>query len=289
MHGIGEFADSYFLWRDPMIVGIAAGAVCGFLGVYVALRRIIFVSAALTQVSSLGVALAFYLQGLASHGSFVSVINPFGVSLAMTAIASGFFALKKNYTRISQEGVIGFFYVLASGMVIILSERAAKGAHDISDILFGSAVVVSQADVWGVPTAALLILAIHLVFFKDFLFVSFDPEMASLFGYPVRALNLALMLTIGVAVAVSTRAIGALPVFGLMALPALAALYLTENIIWAFILSALIGTASAGLGYFFSFLLSIPTGAAMAAMAAAFFLIAWLWRAIKPRLIPRAQ
>ena len=59
----GEFIKSYFLWRDPMIVGAVSGAICGFLGVYVVLRRIVFVGAMLSQVSSFGVALAFYLQG----------------------------------------------------------------------------------------------------------------------------------------------------------------------------------------------------------------------------------
>jgi zinc transport system permease protein len=59
---LNEFINSYFLWRDPMIVGAVTGAVCGFLGVYVVLRRIIFVSATLTQISSFGVALSFYLD-----------------------------------------------------------------------------------------------------------------------------------------------------------------------------------------------------------------------------------
>ena len=47
---LSEFLNSYFLWRDPMIVGAAAGAVCGFLGVYVVLRRIVFVSAAKSSI-----------------------------------------------------------------------------------------------------------------------------------------------------------------------------------------------------------------------------------------------
>lgn len=98
----GEFIKSYFLWRDPMIVGAVSGAICGFLGVYVVLRRIVFVGAMLSQVSSFGVALAFYLQGFSALSLFGSLIDPFALSLIITGLAVLFFALKSNFFRISQ-------------------------------------------------------------------------------------------------------------------------------------------------------------------------------------------
>ncbi len=281
MESFKEFMDSYFLWRDPMIVGAVSGAVCGFLGVYVVLRRIIFVSAALTQVSSFGVALAFYLQGFYAFDSLGSLVHPFALSLTLTALAAMFFALKKDFLRVSQEGVIGFGYLIASGAVVILGDRITKGAHDIADILFGSAVVVDPKDVYVVPAVALSCIFVHWIFFKDFMFVSFDHETARLFKYPVKMLNTVLLLTIGLVVAVATRALGALPVFGLIALPPLTALLLTESLNWVFVLSVLIGVSSAALGYYFSFVLSLPTGASITACASLFFLLGTAWREIK--------
>ena len=146
MESFELFMNSYFLWRDPMIVGAVAGAVCGFLGVYVVLRRIIFVSAALTQISSLGVALAFFL-GASTTGALATLVHPFILSIALTVLAALFFALKRDFSRISAEGVIGFGFLLASGAVVILGDRIAQGAHDIANILFGSAVVVDPKDV----------------------------------------------------------------------------------------------------------------------------------------------
>jgi zinc transport system permease protein len=281
MSSLGEFIGSYFLWRDPMIVGAVSGAICGFLGVYVVLRRIIFVSAALTQVSSFGVALAFYLQAFAAFSSLGRLIGPFALSVVMTALASLFFALNKNFSRISQEGVIGVGYLIAAGAVVIIGDKITKGVHDISDILFGTAVVVDPKDVYIVPGVALLSFLIHRIFFKDFILTSFDPETAQLFKYPVRALNTVLLMTVGIVVAVTTRALGALPVFGLMVLPALTALFLTESLSWVFVLSVLIGILSAVLGYFFSFVLSLPTGASITACASLFFILGASWRGIK--------
>src|SRR3990172_6763135 len=213
-----------------MIVGAVSGAICGFLGVYVVLRRIVFVGAMLSQVSSVGVAFAFYLQGFSALSLFQSLIDPFALSLVMTGAAALFFALNREFFRISQEGVIGFGYFLASGIVVIIADRITHEAHDIADILFGSAVVVDPKEVYIVPAVAIVAILIHWIFFKDFIFVSFDPETARLFKYPVRILNTVLLLTVGVVVAVTTRALGALPVFALVVLPALTALFLTERL-----------------------------------------------------------
>ena len=111
---LSEFLNSYFLWRDPMIVGAAAGAVCGFLGVYVVLRRIVFVSAALTQISSFGVGLAFFIEAL-GIGFFAPLFDPFTLSILLTCVAALFFALKRDFSRVSTEGVIAFGFLLASG------------------------------------------------------------------------------------------------------------------------------------------------------------------------------
>ncbi len=276
-----EFIDSYFLWRDPMIVGVVSGAICGFLGVYIVLRRIIFVSAMLTQVSSFGVALAFYLQGFSALSLFGPLIDPFTLSLIMTGAAAIFFALNRESFHISQEGVIGFGYLITSGIVVIIGDRITQGAHDIADILFGSAVVVDPKEVYIVPAVALFFFLLHWKFFKDFIFISFDPEAARLFKYPVRMLNTVLLVTVGVVVAVTTRALGALPVFALAVLPALTALFLTEKLRSVFIFSIIIGVLSSVLGYYSSFILSLPTGACITTSASLFFLLGVIWRQAK--------
>jgi zinc transport system permease protein len=276
-----EFIKSYFLWRDPMIVGAVSGAICGFLGVYVVLRRIVFVGAMLSQVSSFGVVLAFYIGGFSAFSSLGSMVDPFALSLIMTALAALFFALKKDFFRISQEGAIGFGYLLASGAVVIIGNLITHEAHDIADILFGSAVVVDPKEVYIVPGVALFCILIHWLFFKDFIFVSFDPETAQLFKYPVRVLNTVLLLTVGIVIAITTRALGALPVFGLTVLPSLTALFLTERLKLVFIFSVLIGVLSAMLGYYFSFVLSIPTGASITTCASLFFILGIGWREVR--------
>jgi len=56
---LAEFLDGLEIFLDPILCGAAAGLVLGLLGVYVVLRRMVFVSAAITHSAGLGVAVAF--------------------------------------------------------------------------------------------------------------------------------------------------------------------------------------------------------------------------------------
>src|SRR5690348_569922 len=65
-----SFWASYDLWRDAVIVATLSAVLCSFVGVFIVLKRIVFVSAALSQMSGVGIALAFYLAsvfGVAPH------------------------------------------------------------------------------------------------------------------------------------------------------------------------------------------------------------------------------
>ena len=66
------FLDGWELFADATLTGTIAGAILGFLGVYVVLRRMVFLTAALSQVAGLGVVLAFYAHG------------PLGIPAALT-------------------------------------------------------------------------------------------------------------------------------------------------------------------------------------------------------------
>ena len=140
---------------------------------------------------------------------------------------------------------------------------------------------MDPVDVYLIPGVAILAFVIHLIYYKDFIFVSFDTESAKLFKYPVRGLNTLLLITVALVVAVSTRALGALPVFALLALPPLSSLYLTEKFKLLFVFSVVIGILSAVLGYFFSFILSIPTGASITVCASIIFILSAGWRQIR--------
>jgi zinc transport system permease protein len=267
-----------------MLAAVAGAALLGYLGFFVVLRRIAFMSAALSQVSGLGVATAFWvgsLFGVEPHSASGVWFSPAAYALMFACIGAVAVSLPSRSKRVTPESVVALGYLASSALVIVVlsSPRIAQEAHEIGDLLFGNAVVVKHEHLIQLCVAAAIIASVHAVFFKDFLFCSFEPETARSVRYPVRSLDLILHLTIAVAIAVSTRTLGALPVFAFIVLPAGAALLFATTLRRVIILSVLIAIVSASLGYYLSWVWSMPTGPMMVALSALFWAIAGLKRA----------
>lgn len=273
---IQTFLESSFIWRDAIIASVLAAILCGWLGTYVVLKRIIFVGAALPQASGFGIALAFFIGSfLGPHGHEASfLLNPLFVSVTMSALVAAVFSLNLDHRKLSNETVIGLGYIICSALVIQIlnSPRIVQEAHEIGDILFGNAVVIDPQVLKVMIITFCGVLLIHTGLFKEFASLVFDSEFAATLKLPVRRLNLILYLTIAVAVSISTRAIGAMPVFGFLVIPPACALLYTTGLKSTIALTCLIGALSAAGGYFCSFIFSWPTGATMVGVASVFLI-----------------
>jgi zinc transport system permease protein len=180
--------------------------------------------------------------------------------------------------------MVGLCYIGASAAAILIGDRIAQEAHDVAAILFGTAVLVRPADLLLVAIVAVAAVVVVAASYRGLVFVGFDPEGARVNGLPVRAIELTLWLLVAVAVSVTTRAIGALPVFAFAVLPALAALALVQRLGSALLVAALLGAGAGGLGYLSAFFLEFPVGAAQAALAVVWFVLALAARPAARRL-----
>src|SRR2546423_15603455 len=62
MNTLREILSPDFLLRNSIYISLLVGLVCPLVGVYLTLRRLIFMGVALPQISSCGIAFAFSLQ-----------------------------------------------------------------------------------------------------------------------------------------------------------------------------------------------------------------------------------
>lgn len=281
-----SFWEARFLWQESMVAALLGATLLGYLGFFVVLRRIAFMSAALSQVSGLGVAMAFWVGsfvGVTPHGVTPWWTSPATYAIAFACIGAVGMAAPTRSRRVTPESVVALCYVAASAMVIVVlnSPRIAQEAHEVGDLLFGNAVVVRREHLVQLGLVGAGVLVLHALFFKDFLFASFDPETARALGFPVALLDFLLHLSLAFAVAVATRALGALPVFAFLVLPAGAALLLSERLKVVLALAVVLAVLAAGLGYYASFELSLPTGPVMVALAASFWAVAGLKRLVE--------
>jgi zinc transport system permease protein len=254
------------LYGPPILCAVLAGLTLGYLGVFVVLRRTVFITAAVSQAAGLGVALSFWS---AIHlGVEVSpVIGALACALLVTAVVS----LPADRLRLSRESVLGAAYLACWAFAVLVGDRIVQEAHDIASILFGSAVLVRDIDVYLVGGAAALVFAVQLLAHRGFVFAAFDPTSARVQGIPVRTLDLVSLILVAITVSVATRALGVLPVFAFAVLPAMAALALVSRLRWVLPLAALLGAVSGGAGYLFAFFYEFPVGASQAAVALILF------------------
>jgi zinc transport system permease protein len=276
---LGDLFASWELFRDPIIAATAAGAVLGWLGVYVVLRRMVFVAAAVSQAAALGVALAFYVQiHLAWH------ISPVFGAIVLTSAVSLLFMLDPKRLRITRESILGLAFVLTGGAAVAIGDRISQEAHEIGAILFGTAVLVRTGDLWLILGIGGVLLAGHVWTTRGMVLAAFDPDAARVQGLPVRWLDAFLFLSIGVMVAVATRALGALPVFAFTVLPAMAALALGNRVGLVLVLSMVLGALSGFLGYVLAFMRDLPVGASQTLVAASWVGLALLVRLLLGRI-----
>lgn len=263
---LGLFFESFELFADAAWSGALLGFVLGGLGVYVVLRRLVFLSAALGQLAGLGVAVSFWLErGLGlSPGLFPPTLGA-ALAAALGVLPATFEPKGPGGQR---DALLGLLYLVGAAGTLALGTRIVQDLHDIDSLLLGSAVAVTPENFRLVAVISAVLVALHLWAWRGFAAASFDRASAQIRGLPVRALDLVLLLSLAAAVSVSTRVIGALPSFALSVLPAIAATRLAANVPRALLLAAALGAFAGFAGYAGAFVLRLPVGPAQTLVAA---------------------
>jgi ABC-type Mn2+/Zn2+ transport system permease subunit len=260
-----------------LAAGLLVGCTCAYLGVSLVLKRIVFVGAALAEIAAAGLALGLLLGGtfdLHEVLPHTAVHFPEVVSFAMTLLGIVFFWVPWAERRISRESLIGYAYAAATAIAVLLVARNPGGEmHDL-DLLSGNLLFVNSHDLVAIGTCSVIVCALHVLFRKEFLFVSFDPDMARTLGLRSRLYDFLVYLTIGATIAVAMRVVGVLFVFSSLIIPALAGLVLGRRmpaVMTISILTAVIGVTA---GLAISFHQDLPTGPTVVVCYAVLLLVA---------------
>jgi ABC-type Mn2+/Zn2+ transport system permease subunit len=268
--------EAVLLFKDALYGALVIALACSVLGVYVVLRRIVFVGAALAQISSASIALALWLGGIGLTLGFIT--QPVVLSLIITLAGALFFGFGGGgRARIPPDATIGVAYAVAAALGIILIAKAATGeAHDI--FLSGNILGITRHDTIVLLAVSLPVLLIHVLFYKEFLFVSFDRETARTLGYNVRFWNLLLYLTLGLVIAFAMQFAGVMLVFNFLVLPAVTGLLMSRSMSGAFTWSVVAGMLAAVVGFSFSVPFDLPSGPAIIATSGVLVALAWVTR-----------
>jgi ABC-type Mn2+/Zn2+ transport system permease subunit len=253
-----------------MLRGLAAaltvGVVCPVLGAYVVLRGMAFFGDALAHIILPGVVAAFLLGWpLVSGALIVGVV----AALAVGGIS--------RRSKIKEDTAIGVVFAgcFALGIAMLSSRRGT--AVDLSHILFGNLLGVSQQDVLLIAGLGLLALLAVLAHYKEFLVLSFDPLLAITLRLPVQRLQNLMLVLLAVVIVVSIQAVGVALVLAMLITPAAAASLLTRRLPIMMLVGAAIGALSAVVGLYLSYYTNLASGPAIVLTATLAFVLAFLF------------
>jgi ABC-type Mn2+/Zn2+ transport system permease subunit len=270
MELVAEMFSPGFLLRHALYASLTIGLVAPLVGVYLVLRRLVFLGIALPQISAAGIAFAFFLHTLGFHlypHQEEEQVMALTGSVLFVAVALIALATLERHARGLVEGRLGAAYAAAAAASILFVAANPYGESTLLSLLRGEVLGVSLYQFWATIAVyggiALCMLALQ----KEFTFVSFDREMAMTLGKNVAAWTLSLYLLIGLAIAFGVMTVGPLLIFGFLIIPPLAAKQITRGM-WPFSIAAsAIGGMSAFVGFYLSLRWDLPLGPTDVAVA----------------------
>lgn len=264
----------YEFFRNGFIAAVVIGGLCGFIGVYVVLRRMSYIGHGLSHAIFGGAVL-----------SYVWNVN-FFIGGGLWALLSGLLIHWVGHRRwVGADAAIGVVTTssFALGVAIISTHRSFT--RNIEAALFGNILGITNSDVWIVVLISLLVFSALFAIRRPLLFATFDPEVAAAYGVSTGKIDLLFILLLAVTVLASTQILGVTLVAAAMVIPPVIARYLTHRFQTLLIVSPLLGAFCGAAGMFVSFHFDISSAATIVLTSAALFIaveIALFARGKKP-------
>lgn len=261
----------YAFMRDAYAAGIIVAIVAGVVGYFVVLRGLSFAGHALSHIGFAG-----------ATGAVVLGISPVAGLLVFTiSSALGMGALGRRLR--GRDVTIGIVLAWALGLGVLFLSLYTGYATEAYALLFGEILGISQRDVVVTLIAGVITLAAMGAVYRPLLFTSLDEEVAESRGVPVRALSVAFMVILALAVSEAVQVVGVLLIFALLVTPPATAELLTARPVRAMTLSVVLALLFTLGGLTIAFYLPYPVSFFITTFAFATYLLVRLIVAARRR------
>jgi len=248
--------------RNGLYAGLLTVLMASLVGTWVVLRGLSFMGDAMAHGVLPGIAVAFLLGANLLVGAAASA----AVMIAGISIASA-------RGRLGDDTAIGLLFVgmLALGVAIISARGAYAG--DLTTILFGDPIGVSQAALRTLLIATVGTVAVTVLLYRPFLVLSFSRAKAKVLGLAPGLAHLAMLLLIATVIVTAFRAVGTLLVFAFLVAPPATASLLVRRVPLMMAVSVLLGSLSVVTGLVISFHYGTATAATIAGISVLVFFV----------------
>lgn len=265
----------YEFFRNAVLAGSLAGALCGFVGVYVVLRRMSYIGHGLSHAIFGGAVASYVLQ-----------VN-FYVGAGLWGLAAALLinALARR-RQIGADAAIGIVTTASFAFGVALISSVHRFTVNFDAALFGNILGVTRGDLLVLLGAACGTGVIVFVRYRQLLFATFDPEVAGAFGVNVRRLDALFALILAATIVSTMRILGVTLIAAMIVTPAITARLATDSFGRMLGLSTLVGAACGFAGMYLSFYLGPASGSTIVLVATGVFAILYVATAVAGRRRP---
>ncbi len=282
------FTDIFELLQYPFvqrmfIAGFLASIVCGIIGTYVVVKRIVFISGGIAHTTFGGIGFAYYLQYLG-----IIYIEPMVGALIFALTAAIIMGLPFIRSRLREDSTIGILWVVGMALGVLFLNQVDRSKILVQDpvsILFGNVLLIKMQDLYLMVGLLILIIFITILLYKDLHILTFDEEFARISGINVDILYLILMVLIALTTVVLIKVVGVVLVIAMLTIPAAISNLFTHNLKNMMSLAIIIGCIVTFYGSLISLNYDLPPGATIVISLAIIFFIALVLKNIKQIII----
>ena len=249
---------------QAFIATVIIGLLLSYFGVHVVGRGIVFVDLALGQISSLGVAVAAYME-----------TGETWIPIAATLVGAFLLSLIKiKDKRLKQEAIIGIIYAISSAATVLLISKSPHGDSAVQEVLFGNILAVSWSQITTLAIVFGILAVLHAIFYKNFYeltekFENREGDKVGLFNI----WNFLFYLSIGLAIVFAVEIGGVIPVFAYLIIPGVCGIMLSKKDLRVVIWAALVSVVGVFFGLNMSYNYDFPAGSSIVAVLGMVFVI----------------
>ncbi|SDZ39770.1 manganese/zinc/iron transport system permease protein [Proteiniborus ethanoligenes] len=235
------------------------GIISGVLGSFAVIRKESLLGDAVSHSALPGIALAFLITQ--TKRTEVLLLG----ALISGLISTLLILFITRYTRIKFDSALALMLSVffGGGIVLLTYIQKIPNANQagLEKFIFGQASTLLKRDVWMMLVIGTVLIALVILFWKEFKLVSFDVGFAESLGFSTKAITILLSSMIVAAIIIGLQTVGVILMSAMLIAPAVAARQWTDKLYIMVILSAIFGSISGIIGTIISSSVSkLPTG-----------------------------
>lgn len=256
---MSELADllAYDFLRNAVLAGLLAAALCGVVGTFVVVKRLVFLAGGVAHAAFGGLGICFFLGADPRIGA------------AGAAVVSALALANPGGAGRSHDARIGILWAVGMALGVVFIAEVPGYAPNLMAYLFGDILTVRSSDVLLTLGITLVVAALLAAYFKEAVALAFDEEFAAVQGVPVRAARILLMLLTALSVVFLLQLVGIVLVIALLTIPPVIALRFARSFGAVVALATAIGVVMTQGGLALSYLYDLPSGPSIVLFGAA--------------------